>query len=426
MPLPSDQLPPLPQGLTEEDLLDLVERALPPEREAAVIAALRAAPRLALLVKQLRADAAHVSALGRDAEALTPSDLAANVQRQLEDRTLAELVRESEDQAPAPIPISTFTPSGPSPLRALAESLAFRRFAMAASIALLVGVGYLALTQFSPTSTKPAPRFAATPTFDTATSSTPPTRTIAANSTPPSLSTPPPSPSAPPAPSELQLPSPLPPLPTPHSPLPSSPSSPSSPFTPFPPLTPLLTIEEAVELAEQGRLVITVTAPSPEPVVRRLDALARSLPRERAVTPIDLRQVPPTYVLLTRPVLLHRVMPAIPAGNDPITTLAGTDPTNPSHSTPRPAPDFDAPRPYVRALYTARIAPTQAELQAMLRQLTDFKATFAGFRALEHPIALPPPLDPESVLWWGGGTNTSRWVRRVNIPVVVESVENSR
>jgi hypothetical protein len=442
----------LPPGLSADDLADLVEGTVRAEREAEVLAALRAEPRLAVLVKSLRVDASSLRGLDEGVRA--PESLAAAIEQRLEAGSLAEVVGLGALNTPAAglgssttletggVPRPRIVEASVSPLRALVDSVWFRRLATAASIALLAGVGVVVVRQFSSVGPSGGPSggggFVPTPRFEVAENAPAnvpgvvdaPTVTLAAGE-----------PVGPPMPEVLADSSSSPPV------VPEVASGPVGPeatvaaasrvvepeplrpvvILPSVPLEPMLTSREAAALAEQGRLVITVSAPRPDSVLRRLEGLARALPRERAVTSIAMNSVPAEYLALTRPAVLPKVARLAPRPTPTIepSDLAGDQPDG---GLPRPmrpigleSQGSDGPTPYIRAIYTARVAPSEDELADLVRQLTDFRGTVAGFRALEAPIAAPMALDPEAVLWWG--SNPARWVRRVTVPIVVESLE---
>lgn len=443
----------LPPGLSEDDLADLVEGTVRAEREAEVLAALRAEPRLAVLVKSLRVDASSLRGLDEGVRA--PESLASAIEQRLEAGSLAEVVGLGALDTPAAglgssvtlesggVPRPRIVEASVSPLRALVDGVWFRRLATAASIALLAGVGVVVVRQLSNVGPSGGPSggggFVPTPRFEVAesgSSSVPsaadaPIATLAASE-----------PVGPPMPEVLAESSSPAPAIVPETAsvaagpevavaeaVPAVEPEPLRPVVMLPsvPLEPMLTAREAAALAEQGRLVITVSAPRPDGVLRRLEGLARALPRERAVTSIAMNSVPPEYLALTRPAVLPKVARLAPR---PAPTIEPSDLAGdrPDGGLPRPMRPIglesqasDGPTPYIRAIYTARVAPSEDELADLVRQLTDFRGTVAGFRALEAPIATPMALDPEAVLWWG--SNPARWVRRVTVPIVVESLE---
>jgi anti-sigma factor RsiW len=99
----------LPPGITEADLIDLIDGAVPSEREGVLIAALRDEPRLGLMVKRMRADRGGLEELGAVSMA-APAGLIEGIESKLNREALRELVAESEE-APAVIPISGVQPA---------------------------------------------------------------------------------------------------------------------------------------------------------------------------------------------------------------------------------------------------------------------------------------------------------------------------
>ena len=131
---------PLPHGITEADLIDLADGVLARDREDVVLGALKSDPRLGLLAKQFRADRELVAGLG---EVRAPAGLAEGIEARLEAAALRDLASASRD-VPRPIPISQVERREPSVLRLLMESAWPRRLAVAASIAIVAGLGTMA------------------------------------------------------------------------------------------------------------------------------------------------------------------------------------------------------------------------------------------------------------------------------------------
>jgi hypothetical protein len=151
-----DWLVNLPEELTESDLVDMVEGTLPAAREGVAIAALKAEPRLGLLIKQLRVDKAGLAGLGAGlgagagAEATGVSangvstDLVARVVESCRVKTLRELAAEAEASV-TDIPVSSLQIDEAGPLRAVWGSVLFR-FSAAAAVLALVGVVVYSIT----------------------------------------------------------------------------------------------------------------------------------------------------------------------------------------------------------------------------------------------------------------------------------------
>lgn len=145
-------LPELPSGVSEADLLDLVEGRLHGERRARVEAALAAAPALVKLMRGMAADRAALVKVGREFTPAQPSrslvetsiqraqrELAAEVATAGERWALNEYVQEPETDF---IPVSRVMPvTRHGSLRRWLEGAGGRGLAMAAGLVLAVGAG---------------------------------------------------------------------------------------------------------------------------------------------------------------------------------------------------------------------------------------------------------------------------------------------
>src|SRR5438128_1141813 len=98
-----DWLVNLPEELTESDLIDMVEGTLSASREPVAIAALKAEPRLGLLIKQMRIDKA---ALAGVPAVSAPEALADSVLAQIDAHVLRSLAAEAQERS-AGIPINS-------------------------------------------------------------------------------------------------------------------------------------------------------------------------------------------------------------------------------------------------------------------------------------------------------------------------------
>jgi hypothetical protein len=134
-----DWLVNLPQELTERDLIDMVEGTLPTEREPIAIAALRAEPRLGLLIKQLRQDKAMLAGLEQTVPA--PARVLQAVQGQVDRDAVSQLDEIAQQRAGA-IPISSYaTESEPGPIAQFLASRWLKRVGVAAVFAVASGAG---------------------------------------------------------------------------------------------------------------------------------------------------------------------------------------------------------------------------------------------------------------------------------------------
>lgn len=424
MSLIDDIIRNLPPGLTEADVIDMIDGggAVPQQREGAIIEALRADPRLALLVKQLRADRAMLIA-AEPAIERAPASLVDLIDAQLERAALSALVHEAEE-ATAPIPISSVQPArgfggGRGVLAVLAESIWARRLATAASIAVVGGLGALGVRELvrqwprisgaSPIASNDARPNDVGVTADpgeTRLTHTDPDAAsmhaseIASNTT--SVSPPPARDSA-----------------AGHGDAMPTELSPAA----------------ALALAQEGRLVITVRARQLPATLRHLESLSRSAGAESRWRAYPMTNLPAELAMLASP-----LPGGVPGGatDFPGPTGGGGLPPGALASDaigPRmPAGDAALPPPtagptltparvVVKSVSVVRMSAESHRLADLLSDLNAAREQRAEFRVLPPGSALEqrPALDPDAVLWWSAGPES--WAPRVSIPIVVEVLE---
>lgn len=397
----------LPSGVTEADLIDLVDGVVPAQREAALIEALRREPRLGLLVKQMRADrSAVVEAMA--AVPATPRNLLEGIESRLDRAALSELVAEAE-HAPAAIPISTVQPARRGLVQILAESAWSRRLATAASIAVVGGIGYLAvreLTRKWPALPGNAPVVHVDPNANRGTGVTVPGDDDAAATA-------------------LAM----------GDGGPEVPNAASEPATTMvaaaeePGVTGPLTASAALRLAEQGRLVITVRSTGYESTLRHLEDLSRTSARDTRWRALTVDSLPREFAALATPLpdetLPGTGRPGAPWRDGPpaYASESGQPGAGPLERNLMGPPFYEPGRVVVRALRTVETSATERSLDDLLKDLAVAKSHEARYRVLPEGLAIEvkPSLDAESVLWWTRGPGN--WNARVTVPVVVETVE---
>lgn len=158
-----DWLSNLPEELTESDLIGMVEGTLPAEREAVAIAALKAEPRLGLMIKQMRADRETLGSLASTAPA--PIEVGEHVLSVIDRRMIRELETASQQKAPQEqaspqrvsqqqaspqgsplrIPVSQVVVREPSVFELLLQSRWMRHGAIAAGLLIACGAGVLGI-----------------------------------------------------------------------------------------------------------------------------------------------------------------------------------------------------------------------------------------------------------------------------------------
>lgn len=388
----------LPAGITEADLIDLIDGvALQPSREAAVLAALKAEPRLGLTIKQLREDRAGLTALG---ELHAPLGLADGIEARLEADAIRSLAQ-AEDGASDIIPISTMRVETPGVWQLLLESAWPKRLATAASLAIVGSLIYFGGREMlrngwpagsSNLAVKP------TPAPDVA----------------------PPAPHDAPALIELAA--------NPTSDTPTIAALVPTLVADAAPAEQPITPEQAVALAREGRLVISVRAPrDAATTLKRVEMLARSGSRDAAWRNLTLDGLPTEFALLAAP-----SMPAPPApAADPARPdigIAAADATKPHDPAPTVQPAPVLLRPVVKAIYTIELDPRERNITDLLESLRDSSrgslvqgGTEIVLRRLDQPLERTISLAPEDILWWAN--QPSAWTRRATVPIVIETLE---
>lgn len=381
---PSDAQPLswLPKGITEDDVIDLVDGQLPKDREQVILAAIKAEPRLGALVKQLREDRTLFEG---SSDLKAPPGLALAIEAKLEAAAMRDLAS-AESAIEQPIPVSSIEPVEPGILRLLMESAWPRRLAMAASVAIVVGIGALGLREAVRSGAiawPDAPKVAVRP---------------------PVVNPDVPANPEQPAPVEIAA-------------NPNNPSVAEVNPAPAPEARPTMTLAKAVELAREGRLVLTIRAVNAQPAIARLDTLARTAGREGGWQGLDVNALPAQYAALRAPSL--EVPGLRPLPTEPVVIAADAQPNAPLVG-PRPA---HTPVAVVKAIYAVELDVRERTLESLLASITDGMdgSVLAAFR--EAP-PMPEPeiaLDPEHVLWWT--TSPAAWVKKHAVPIVIETVE---
>lgn len=389
----------LPPGITEEDVIDLVDGVVPPTREKFLIDTLRAQPRLGLLIKQLRADSAAVSELPASLPA--PTNLLDGIEAKLNRAAMASLVDESA-RIDAPIPI--YTPPvviGRSPLAAFAESRAVRALATAASLAIVGGIGYFAVREIYrqwPSVPPPTP-VVINPDTPNATNPDGASGTAIALTTPPNTDTTPIEP--------IAMAAFVGPLPESTSDIPAE-----------------LTLAQALELAHEGRLVITLRSSAVPSTLRLLEQLAAAREDDTRWRSFSPEALPVELAALSTPLPDSTLNPAPGHPAPQVPTFAGD--SSPRPTPLKPLPDLatsPAPRHVVnKAVRLVWMPSDEKALEALLKNLNLNQREQTGtLRVLPSAIDARPTLDPESVLWWN--RSSEAWTVRVAVPIVVEVVD---
>ena len=176
----------------------------------------------------------------------------------------------------------------------------------------------------------------------------------------------------------------------------------------------------ALALLDEGRLLVRVQSVVP---LRTTNNLAQLVSRRSSPSQAwHLERDVPSAVLASVDALL--TPETVPAVTGPIVMA---DSQNPDHAR-LAAPDSDSSQaPRVRpisalsAMYLADTRHDAAALASLLAALSLGDGQRAVFEELAKPVKIPPVYTQESVLWWS--RSPSQWVRRANVPVVVERIE---
>lgn len=386
----NDILHNLPAGLTEADLVDMVDGDVPPQREALVIDALQQRPAIGLLVKQMRADQARVQAMAELTPA-APTNLLEGIQAKLDRDALAELVQEAEE-ASAPIPFSQAPRvSGHGGIiRVLAESPWARRFATAASLAIVAAIGAVGIREVS----KRWPSLPGTVNVVNGGGAESTSPAIVVTPAPADESLNGTAPIA--APTEL-----------------ATAEQPLAPEAPAP-----LTAAQALAMAREGRLVVTVRSARLGETLRHLEGLSRTAAADVRWRAYDLELLPSELATLSTPRSIEPA--AVPDGPAAPLFFAGTSSTA-STGFVGPVPAEVPPRLVVKSVHVIRMAADATRLTDLVRDLNITRDQVAEFHLLPAPIEHGPSLEPESVLWWSGSSES--WTPRIMVPIVVETIE---
>lgn len=386
----------VPAGVTPEDVIDLVDGRLPAARERQVIDAIARQPRLGALVKQMRDDRDGMQALGT---LHAPAGLLTSIESRLQAEALRELAQ-AEANTNTEIPVSTIEHASPNIYRVLVESAFARRFAVAASLLIVAGLGAFGMRELLRSGTVNWPYGI--------------TRQSASNTTD-NL------PEANPAP----LPTPEPAAiakAAPESTTPSTTPAQSPSESPLP-----ITLARARELAGEGRLAIVVRVLDPksgETTAKHVETVARAagLGREGPWTALNTGSLPAAYAALLTPALDVPGLPtpsARPAPEQP--TVASDSPGQPRP----PAVEQQQPTPpklIVRAMYTVDLVPGERAIDGVLKSLSPADSSaHVAFRALPEPMFVELSAQPQNVLWWTSAP--SNWVKTQRVPVIIETVE---
>ncbi len=444
-------LPPIPEGVSEADLLDLVEGRLHGERRAAVEAALtrQGDPALARLVRGMSADHAALVTVAREFTPAEPSrelvekavaraerELAAEVASAGERWVLGNDIEEPETSY---IPVSTVQPvrGREGVLASFFNGVLARRFAVAAGVLLAVGVGAWGVIAIGsaiwPSRVAPGGLGAGGVAVDDREpdESTPRVALNGGGSgqTPLKATT-----SINPAMEESGV---------------------VIAMGGDSPLVKKIEPTRTLALAQEGKLVLKVWAMPGRgyEAALRCDALANRQGRgggdEHATSTArwgigydDPASLPPAYAALARPTFVDTSRSPAPS----LPTYAGDKPGAASTPTPsvQPPRNGDARQGGnlwgVRRVYLVEVEATPealaaflADMEAMQGDLDDTtavdtigepKVLGVNYVESEAPIPVassPNTSDADQLFWWNAPAD--RWVRRVVVPVVVESVE---
>jgi hypothetical protein len=184
-----------------------------------------------------------------------------------------------------------------------------------------------------------------------------------------------------------------------------------------------ITAERAVELAQSGRLVIRVRAVDADAAAREIHQVAQQSSKEVKWRPLEASQAPEILrALATKPEVVAG-SPERDTGPDPSRWSSPKPefipPWQPRHTAS--AAEFVRLHPEMRALYTVEVPQRPQELASLLSALSPARTQVAEFVELEEAIKPAPSLEPGAVLWWGRAP--TNWIKRASVPIVVEPVK---
>lgn len=393
--------------IDESELLAFIEREpMAADRAEAVRTAIAADAVLRDLVQAMRDDRAALAAMG---EVRAPSTLLEGVEARLEREALVGL---SRVQSSAGLPVSQIVPERESVIATIFTRPWARQLAMAAGIVLAVGVGYFVVRTNWPTpKAREFARGNAMPADAQPARSDFSAGAAHANTSTPSIDVA----SASPAASSMA---------DPQATKPTVAEGPSvaSAEKAEPAAEPAMTIDRAVALAKQGRLVVRLPAADLAGGHAKLDSLRIRTGAWLAVDRAAPAEGPEIAESVQLAVLASRPQPVSPPTMSPeAPAYAGDGHT----AAPRPVAPPAAALPELTALrlgddvYCLSMLPDDDHLRAVLQRLSGGDRDLASLlQEVDRPIELAAPLSLDTMLWWNRAP--VNWDRRFVLPVVVE------
>ena len=397
--------------IDETELLAFIEREpMAADRVDAVRRAIAADAGLRELVEGMRADRSALASLD---DVHAPSNVLELVEARLEREALVGL---SQVAAPAKLPVSQVIPERESVIGRIVTRPWARQLAMAAGLLIVAGVGFMVVK-----ANWPAPKYrefargnnhaepstvANTPEIAAKTSSVMnpkndadlavgPTRSAADSTTA--------EPTAAQGPAAIA-------------------DASSKDAAKAEVHTPTMTVDRAIALAKEGRLVVRLRAADGAAAQDRLDSLAKragSWLKHGPATPgegVEIAEAVQMAVAASRPAPAD--IPVRP--NDE--ALAGGNPSTSHQRSARPDPAATVPPPSVNLtgqVYCLTLTPDDDNLRSLLQRLNGGdKDLLAQLQEVELPITVGAPMTPDTMLWWNRAP--VQWDRRLVVPVVVE------
>lgn len=178
--------------------------------------------------------------------------------------------------------------------------------------------------------------------------------------------------------------------------------------------------QHALALAREGRLAVRVRTGSADIALARVESLRRQSQGEGVIW----RTLPAD---VSGPILASIAPPsgALPPRQGPSAPTIASD--NPDDNN-RPSANH-APLPHLpgsttgilAAAYDLQLPPSGTTLESLRRALTRDRFQVAEFVELPEPVEAEPPLDARAMFWWD--QPPSAWEKKIRVPVLIETVQ---
>lgn len=397
--------------IDETELLAFIEREpMAGDRTEAVRRAIAADAGLRELVEGMRADRSALAGLDN---VHAPANLLELVEARLEREALVGLSRAA---APAKLPVSQVIPERESVIGKIVTRPWARQLAMAASLLIVAGAGFMVVKANWPThkprefargdnNAEPStPASTSNVAAKTASGTNPKNDAdLAVGTTRPAADSMTAEPTAVQSPAAIA-------------------DASSKDAAKAETHAPAMTIDRAIALAKEGRLVVRLRAADGAAAQERLDSLAKrtgSWLKHGPATPgegVEITDAVQMAVADSRPAPVS--VPSRPneealAGGNPSTSHQRSTMPNPAAAVPPPSVNL------ANQVYCLTLTPDDDNLRSLLQRLNGGdKDLLAQLQEVALPVTVGAPMTPDAMLWWNRAP--VQWDRRLVLPVVVE------